>query len=250
MIAQDAERQSQHQPQLSQPDRELTQADLERTQENPLQTSCSAACMESELARQPHCGPSAEVVTAVASQVASTHAPHTALSQHAHAVHRPDAAVATAPGMHGRKRSAADVDADSSSPVVSYKAKQQRQELSREGQEGTHATQPAGQQRTAWMHEPHFTDSNQQRLESMPGTQPAVTEPRDHSSRGAHSAVLMQKHDSQSQDFQREAVDSDGSCLNDTVGAIFIDASGECRSNRDSLPARLLSKTKEELEYT
>lgn len=236
MIAQDAERQSQHQPQLTRPDQEVTHADPELTQASPqLQTSYSAGCMEKEVARQPQCHSSAEVATA-----ASTHAPHPALSQHAHAVHRPDAAVATAPCAHGTKRSAADMETDNSSPVVSYKTKQQRQEpspgaesslLGQEAQEGFCATQPAGQQRHAWMHEPPLTDSRQQRQESIPATQPAVTERRPQSSPSAHPAVLAQEHESQAHDSQQEAVDSDGSCLNDTVGAIFIDASGECRSN-------------------
>lgn len=231
MIAQDAERQSQHQTQLNQPNQELTYADPERTQENPqLQTSCSAACMEEEVARQPQS--SAEVAAAAASQLASMHNPHTGLSQHAPAVHRTNAAVATAPGVHGMKRSAADMDADNSSPVVSYKTKQQRLERAestlpgQEGQEGVHATPE--QQRHAWMHEAHLRDPRQQRQESIPGTQPAVKEHRAQSSHTAHSAELMQEHDSKSHNPQQQAVDSDDSCLNDTVGAIFIDASGEC----------------------
>ena len=261
MIAQDAEKQSQHQPKLAQPNQEVTHAIPALTQRHPqLQTQPPAACMEEEVCGQEQSHPSAEVATAAASQPAHTPT-HTALSQHVHTLHRTDATVHAAACMHGTKRSAADIDAESASPAVSHKRKQQGQSTSHSaeptlpGQErpgASHSTQLAGKQGLELVHSTQYALQAQQRQqpgivtmsaviaqrqEQIHGTRPTVpTQQTPESSHNMQPASLGQQHPSQedlplvpSPSFQQEDGDVDGSCLNDTVGAIFIDASGKSR---------------------
>ena len=257
-MAQDAERQAQHQPKLTQPNQRLTHADPVLTQRHPqLQTNPSAACATEGLGKQPQSHPSAEVTTGAASQLAYA-PPHTALSQHAHTLHRIDATVTAGPCMHGTKRSAADMDADNASSAVSHKRKQQGQSISHRaeptlpGQQGhlsSHSTPPAGQQGQEWIHSTQLESQARHRQKPIHGRTPAMTAQGQEQIYGTGGTLPMQQMPESSHDTQpallgmqdpsqqdlplvpssslcQEDGDVDGSCLNDTVGAIFIDASG------------------------
>ena len=259
MIAQDAERQNQQQPQFTQPKQEVRHAEPVLTQQHPqLQTNPSAGCTREGLSRQQHSSPSAEVATAAASPLASP-SPPIALSQHAHPWHRTPATVNPSPRMHGAKRSAADMYADDATPAVSHNRKQQGQRLShrlepkmpgQEMQASSQRTQPAGQQGQQSNHFTQLASQARQRQKPIHGTKPALTAMRQEQIPGANPTVLTQQtpgpshhtrptllgsqHPSQQDaplvplpSLRQEVDDMDGSFLNDTVGAIFIDASGD-----------------------
>ena len=268
MIAQDAKKQSQHQPKLTQPNQEVPHTNPVLTQQHPqLQTSPSAACMEEQFCKQQQSHSSAEAATATASQPAHTPT-HIALSQHAQTLHRTDVTDNAAACMHGTKRSAADMEADNASGDVSHKRKQQGQSMSHSakptlpGQEWlgvSHSTQLAGQQGQESFHSTQLALQARQRQKPAIGTTPAGTAQRQEQIHGTDPTVLTQQppessHDTQpalpeiqhpsQQDLplvpspssqqeddeeEEEEEEVDGSCLNDTVGAIFIDASGNYR---------------------
>lgn len=231
---------------------------MQTQQHTQLQTNPPAACTEEGLGRQQQPYPSVDVTTAVPSQVAFA-TPPTAVSQHAHTLRRTDAIVTAGSSMHGTKRSAADMGSDNTSPAVSHKRKQQGQSMSHSadltppGQEmlgSSHSRHPAGQQgqqliystqlalqarqRQKPIHGTTFAVASK-RQEQIPGTGPAaLTQQTSESSHDAQPALLGFQHSSQQDlplvplpSLQQEEDDMDGSCLNDTVGAIFIDASGD-----------------------
>ncbi|KAL3151544.1 hypothetical protein ABBQ38_012540 [Trebouxia sp. C0009 RCD-2024] len=138
--------------------------------------------IDQDAERQTHHQQRLGATKATASQLASSHAAHTAqltaLGGQTYASHEANANSEAVPCMHGSKRSAATSGSDSGSADGSHRAKQQRRE---EGRSSQHA---------------------------MPGLQHRPSQ------EGMSLATLQQESD------------LDDSCLNDTVGAVFIDPAG------------------------
>lgn len=218
MIALDAQRQK---PQLCKQTHATPHSSSPHGQgQSRLQATASATCTE-EISRHQHPHRTAAFTTAAASQLASTHATHaahlTALPRHAHALHETDAtSEAAASCMHGTKRSAS-THTDNASPEISHKSKQQRQQA-------RHSARPAlpGQQRQDLSRSTQAALLGQQRQQSGCSTQATVPEVQRPSQR-----LPQQDMSPVPAPNLQQGSELDGSCLNDTVGAIFIDASGE-----------------------
>ena len=167
MIDKDAEQQTHHQQHLAEQAHTTTHHNPALSpDDSQLQMNASAACT-TKLGRQQHSHPIAGPTDATASQLATSHAPHTAQliapSGQANASHEASTSSVAVPYMHGTKRSASTTGSDSGLADVSHRAKLHRREPRHSTQLATLAlqqqTSQEGMSLAAPQQEPGLDDS-------------------------------------------------------------------------------------------